>query len=306
MPPDTTWSLSSSSGGATSSGSASGIRHSRTQGLLCAPGPAGGRPFVLVNGLEAWVDHAAGRSHLATQRYAPGTNNPDEPDRLLSFTTQPWPSWRFRADGGAHVSQEVQLVPGRALVALRWSLFENLHGFSLGFRPFISGRDPEALHHHNDALRESSEKRGWKVTWRPYDGVPEISAYSNAAFEPDPHWYHNFVFDDGTTEDLFSPGVFRAPLKYGTPVELILAAGWDQVVEGMILPEQPVLWAEAGKPEVVRKKVAARKPVTKKKAVKKKVAPKKKAGKRTLAKKKVVKKSPQKKKVRRGKKGIRG
>ncbi len=292
MPPDTTFSLTNPSGTA-SSGSASGIRHSRTQGLLCAPSPGGTRPFILVNGLEAWVDHAVGRSHLATQRYAPGVLNPDEPSRILSFSATPWPTWRFRADGGAHVSQELQLLPDRALVALRWSLFENLPGFSLGIRPFISGRDPEALHHHNDALREASEKRGWKVTWRPYDGVPEIAAYSNAAFEADAHWYHNFLFDDGTTEDLFSPGVFRAQLRYGAPVELILAAGWDQVVEGMILPEQPVLWADGS----ARKEKKAAPPAKKEK---------KSVVKRTVVKKKSAKRVPKKAAKKRRRKGTRG
>lgn len=242
MPIDTSWSLSTTH--ASSSGSASGIRHARTQALLSASVPGAPRPFVLVNGFEAWVDLDGSRAHLSAQRYAPDTVNPDERSRLLSFATAPWPRWRFAVEGGAHVTQELQLVRGRALVALRWSLQEDLPGFTLGFRPFISGRDPEALHHDNEALRETSEKRGWKVTWRPYEGVPEINAYSNAAFEPDPHWYHNFLFDDGSTEDLFSPGVFRGALRYGAPVEVILSAGWEEVVEGMILPEQPVLWAE--------------------------------------------------------------
>lgn len=271
MPTETSWSLSTTH--ATSSGSASGIRHSRTQALLSASVPGAPRPFVLVNGFEAWVDLDGRRAHLSAQRYAPDTVNPDERSRLLSFATAPWPRWRFAVEGGAHVTQELQLVRGRALVALRWSLEEDLPGFTLGFRPFISGRDPESLHHDNEALNEASEKRGWKVTWRPYDGVPEINAYSNAAFEADPHWYHNFLFDDGSTEDLFSPGVFRGALRYGSPVEVILSAGWEEVVSGMILPEQPVLWAEAGKAGAKTRKKSARR-VVRGKAVRKKKAPK--------------------------------
>ncbi|MCC6741581.1 MAG: glycogen debranching enzyme N-terminal domain-containing protein [Planctomycetia bacterium] len=273
MPTETSWSLSTTH--ATSSGSASGIRHSRTQALLSASIPGAPRPFVLVNGFEAWVDLDGRRAHLSAQRYAPDIVNPDERSRLLAFATAPWPRWRFAVEGGAHVAQELQLVRGRALVALRWSLEEDLPGFTLGFRPFISGRDPESLHHDNEALREASEKRGWKVTWRPYDGVPEINAYSNAAFEADPHWYHNFQFDDGSTEDLFSPGVFRSPLRYGSPVEVILSAGWEEVVSGMILPEQPVLWAEAGKAKVAAPKKGPRRAAPAKKAGKAKAAQKK-------------------------------
>jgi hypothetical protein len=217
-----------------------------------------------VNGFEAWVDHAAGRSHLASQRYAPGITNPDEAARIESFSAKPRPSWRFRVEGDAHVTQEIELLPGRAVVAVRWSLAEDRPGFTLHVRPFISGRDPEALHHQNDVLRTRTEKRGWKLSWRPYDGVPEINAYTMGAFEADPHWYDNFLFDDGTSEDLFAPGIFHAPLRYGTPFELILSAGWEEVVQGMILPEHPVLWAEKNETSAKRKPKAAKKPAKEK------------------------------------------
>jgi hypothetical protein len=255
MTRDPGWSLANTAG-ASSSGSASGIRHDRRQALLAARGPGSDRAFVLVNGFEAWVDHPAGRSQLASQRYAPGVTKPDEGWRIESFTEKPRPTWRFRVEGGAHVTQEVELLPGRAVVAARWSLVEDLRGFSLHVRPFVSGRDPEALHHQNDVLRTRTEKRGWKSSWRPYEGVPEINAYSMSAFDVDPHWYDNFLFDDGTTEDLFAPGVFHAPLRYGSPFELILSAGWEEVVEGMILPEHPVLWAEAPARKTVTKKTS--------------------------------------------------
>ncbi|MEK7467062.1 MAG: glycogen debranching enzyme N-terminal domain-containing protein [Planctomycetota bacterium] len=261
---DPAWSLTNSSG-ATSSGSVSGIRHNRQQALLAARGPGSDRAFVLVNGFEAWVDHPAGRSHLSSQRYLPGVTKPDESARIQSFSAKPRPTWRFKVAGDAHVIQEVELLPGRAVVAVRWSLAEDRPGFTVHIRPFISGRDPEALHHQNDVFRTHTEKRGWKLGWRPYDGVPEINAYTMGVFDPDPHWYDNFQFDDGATEDLFSPGILHAPLRYGTPFELILSAGWEEVVEGMILPEHPVLWAEAP-----ARKAAARKTTRKPQAAKKK------------------------------------
>lgn len=243
---DACWSLANAAG-ASSSGSVSGVRRSPGQALLAT------KDFVLVNGMEAWVGHAAGRSSLVAQRYLPGVTTPDESRRIVSFADKPWPTWRFKVDGGAHVTQEIQLVPGHALVALRWSLVEDLPGFAMHVRPFLSGRRPEALHRKNDRFRALSEKRGWRVAWRPYEGIPEINAYSGGAFVSEPHWYENFLYDGGATEDLFAPGVFHGPLRYGAPFEVILSAGWDEVVEGMILPEHPVLWAEGeAKPRRVK------------------------------------------------------
>ena len=95
--------------------------------------------------------------------------------------------------------------------------------------------------------------------------MPEINAYTMGAFDADPHWYDNFLFDDGSTEDLFAPGVFHAPLRYGAPFELILSAGWEEVVQGMILPEHPVFWAAAPAGKPARKKAPAKKPPARKK-----------------------------------------
>jgi len=279
MANDPSWSLTNTAG-ASSSGSASGIRHSRTQALLAARGPKSDRAFVLVNGFEAWVDHPAGRSHLASQRYAPGITNPDEASRIESFTSKPRPTWRFKVDGDAHVTQEVELLPDRAVAAIRWSIAEDRRGFTLHVRPFLSGRDPNALHRRNEVLRTHTEKRGWKLSWRPYDGVPEINAYAMGVFDEDPLWYDNFQFDDRATEDLFSPGIFHSPLFYGKPFELILSAGWEEVVAGMILPEHPVLWAEAAPKEKAAKTASKARPKKGKKPSKTKGAGKKRPTKR--------------------------
>src|SRR5204862_4185858 len=62
---DANWSLSNA-GGASSSGTVTGVRRSPRQALLAT------KEFALVNCLESWVGHAAGRASLVTQRDAPG------------------------------------------------------------------------------------------------------------------------------------------------------------------------------------------------------------------------------------------
>src|ERR1041385_6215205 len=62
--------------GGVASGPAPGGRTRRYHALLLAAAtPPTGR-FVLVNGLEAWVETPAGRFALSSQRYAPGVVHP--------------------------------------------------------------------------------------------------------------------------------------------------------------------------------------------------------------------------------------
>ena len=243
------WRLEDGLGGY-SWGTSSGISTRRGQAFLATA--RDGRTYVLVNGFEVWVTTPAGRFAISSHRFAPDHVHPDGAWRIQEFTTRPWPRWRYRLDDGTHVIQEITAVPGHALAAIRWSLTEPAKGCSIEIRPFLSGRETAALHKENSSFRWPAEVRGWRVTWRPYDGVPDISMVANARYSADPHWYHNFLYlADGGAEDLASPGVFRAPLAWGTPVEIVMAAGWDAVIEGMILPDKPVLWADPDAPKGV-------------------------------------------------------
>jgi predicted glycogen debranching enzyme len=68
------------------------------------------------------------------------------------------------------------------------------------------------------------------VLWRPYPGVPAVSASGDGRYRHDPVWYRNFVYaaelarglDGG--EDLASPGIFTWTLN-GRGATLVLAAG---------------------------------------------------------------------------------
>src|SRR5206468_348845 len=76
--------------GGFASGTASGIRTRRYHALLlAATTPPAGR-FVLVNGLEAWLETPAGRIPLSSQRYAPDVVHPDGTRRIDRFDADPW------------------------------------------------------------------------------------------------------------------------------------------------------------------------------------------------------------------------
>jgi predicted glycogen debranching enzyme len=201
--------------GGFASGTVAGQRTRRYHALLLvATTPPTGR-FVLVNGLDAWVDTEAGRFALSSQRYDPDVTHPDGESRLESFTTEPWPRWTYQLEDGTRIEQELFVPHGSAAVALRWRLLEGAGRAALWVRPFLSGRDYHSLHHENPAFRFDAEVTGESVTWRPYAGVPGTIALSNGGYQHQPVWYRNFLYEEerarglDCTEDLASPGLFR-------------------------------------------------------------------------------------------------
>jgi predicted glycogen debranching enzyme len=226
--------------GGFASGTASGLRTRRYHALLLtATTPPTGR-MVLVNGLDAWVEVGSaepglGRSaeYLTRQRYQPGVVAPDQGAVLESFTHEPWPTWTYRLSNGVRIRHEL-FVPARsAVVVLRWSALEAREPLMLSVRPFLSGRDSHATHHENPAFRLDAAVEGNRVRWRPYEGVPEITAFSNGLYRSEPQWYRSFLYTEelarglDAVEDLAAPGVFSWDLTGGDAVLVLGAGSWQ-------------------------------------------------------------------------------
>ena len=232
--------------GGFASSTVSGIRTRRYHALLLtATMPPTGR-MALVNGIEAWLETPNGRFALSAQRYAPDVVHPDGHNRIDDFRIDPWPTWTFRAEDGTEVSQEVVACHERGQVIVRWRLLSRpLVGrvggrgpnpvrtdqpVQLMVRPLLSGRDYHALHHENPSFEFGAEVTGARVLWRPYPGVPAISAVSDGSYRHEPAWYRDFQYDAERergldfTEDLASPGLFTWTLN-GSEATLILSAG---------------------------------------------------------------------------------
>jgi predicted glycogen debranching enzyme len=232
--------------GGFASGTVGGARSRRYHALLlAATTPPTGR-MVLVNGLEVWVETAAGRFALSSQRYLPDVVHPDGEQRLIGFESEPWPQWTFRCKDGTEVSQEVIACHRRGDIVVRWRLLSlplvgpvggrgpdpvrTNQPVRLCARPLLSGRDYHALHHENPSFDFTAEMTGARVLWRPYPGVPAISAVGDGSYRHDPLWYRNFLYQaelarglDGS-EDLASPGVFTWTLN-GRGASLVLSMG---------------------------------------------------------------------------------
>ncbi len=208
--------------GGFASGTVSGIRTRRYQALLlAATTPPTGR-MVLVNGFDAWVETAAGRFALSSQRYAPGVLHPDGSSRIVSFACEPWPTWEYELEDGTRVRQEIFVPHERAAAVVSWRLLSaKPTAARLTVRPFLSGRDYHSMHHENGSVRSEVTTGDGVTVFRPYDGVPAITSRANARYEHRPDWYRNFHYtaeqerglDD--REDLFSPGELTWDLEAG-------------------------------------------------------------------------------------------
>ena len=99
----------------------------------------------------------------------------------------------------------------------------------LNILPFLSGRDFHSSHHENGSFKFVAEQNAERVTFRSYDGVPAVIAYSNGRYTHQPTWYRNFLYSEelarglDAAEDLASPGVFEFSLSQ-KPAVLILAS----------------------------------------------------------------------------------
>jgi predicted glycogen debranching enzyme len=196
--------------------------------LLTATQPPAGR-MVLVNGVEAWLEDAAGatRIPLTMQRYGDGSVWPDISASLLSFSTEPWPTWRYQIGDAQVLTAEVFVAKESAHTVLRWRLDNS--ALTLKVRPLMSGRDYHALHHENPAFNFDYTANGNQISWQAYGDVPAVIAVSNGSYVHAPDWYRNFCYtverERGMdfNEDLATPGVFSFDLSRGEAV-LVLSA----------------------------------------------------------------------------------
>ena len=208
-----------------------GVRTRRYHALLTwAATPPTGR-VILVNGFDAWVTTSAGTFPISSQAYEPGVTHPNGMIHIESFEPDPWPRWTFLLPDGTGVEQETFVPHGQSAVVVTWRLSRPNGGVTLAVRPFLSGRDYHALHHHNPVFRFDAEESPGRVEWRPYAGLPGMFARSNARYAHQPDWYRNFTYEAerarglDCVEDLAAPGVFTWELGGSEAVLILGVAG---------------------------------------------------------------------------------
>ena len=211
--------------GGFASGTAAGYRTRRYHALLLV---AASERFVLVNGLEAWIDLDGGTFALSTQHYAPDVLHPRGLDHLTAFTADPWPRWTYALPGGTAIAHEIVVTAQGAACA--WRRIAGSGRAVLGVRPLLSGRSYHALMRENGAFDFTPSVNGGNVAWHPYQGVPAVAALSTGNYRHAPDWYRNFLYAEEAArgldciEDLAAPGVFTFDLEQ-RDAALVLRAG---------------------------------------------------------------------------------
>lgn len=200
--------------GGFASGTVSGIRTRRYHALLLVARTPPSDRFVLVNGVEAWVETPAGKFALSSERYAPDVTYPDGATRIVSFESEPWPRWRFALEDGTEIEQEIFVPHGSPMAVVSWRLVAGKGPATLSVRPMMSGRGHHALHHENPGFHFDADQRENTVEWRPYESVPPVTAVTNGMYFHQPEWYRQFLYEEEKArglddmEDLASPGTF--------------------------------------------------------------------------------------------------
>jgi predicted glycogen debranching enzyme len=217
--------------GGFSSGTAAGPRTRRYHALLLTALTPPTSRYVLVNGLDAFVETEQGRYALSAQRYSPDAVSPDGERNVTAFTPDLWPRFSYALEDGTRLEHEVFVPKGLPIVALAWRLVGDKRPATLTIRPLLSGRDYHALQHENGDFRFDADVLGETVSWKMYESVPGVTALANGGYFAEPNWYRNFLYEEERrrgldhVEDLAAPGTFRFDLERGEAVLLFGAEG---------------------------------------------------------------------------------
>lgn len=214
-------------------GTATGVRTRRYHSILTSSLRPPGDRVALVKGLDAWIETPEGVWGLSTHRYAGGHESPDGVVHFIGFTTEPWPTWRFRLPTGLIVEHELFMTRGKPVVFASWRAIGPMGSVQLTVRPVLAATDVHTLRSTAESMSLGVRlgSAACAVQWRPDERMPVIAAAPvDGAYVHDPALYYRVLYTEERargfdhTEDLGSPGVFRWDLGEGEAA-LMLSAG---------------------------------------------------------------------------------
>lgn len=204
----------------------------RYHGLLVAAVEPPVERFVLLAKLDvtALVDGLT--YELATNNYD-DTVYPQGHKLLESFTTQPYPTWRWRA-GSAVIEQTLCMSYGEDTTFVRYRVVEGDRPVQLSVRPLCTSRHFHILTHYQEMGPPTVEDRGDMLAFSWANNRPTWYLSHNGTFRNRADWYYKFVLPTDAergydfTQDLFMPGVVTESLEPGGSDALVFAASTQE------------------------------------------------------------------------------
>jgi predicted glycogen debranching enzyme len=211
--------------GGFASSTIAGINTRRYHALLtAATKPPVGR-MILLSKIEELLIVNGQRFELSANQY-PGTVQPRGFLFLTGFRLDPFPVFTFAA-AGVELEKTIFMVHGENTTAIEYRVLSAPPGatISLELLPLVAFRDYHSLTHQNSALRRSFINEAGRLSFQPYDGVPELHLAHNArSMTETGYWYSNFEYtverERGLDfqEDLFNPCSLTFDLQTGSAV----------------------------------------------------------------------------------------
>ncbi|MBZ5535275.1 MAG: glycogen debranching enzyme N-terminal domain-containing protein [Acidobacteriia bacterium] len=199
-----------------------GMNTRRYHGLLVAALAPPVNRFVLLSKFEETLVLEGARIDLSSNQF-PGAIHPQGYQFLVRFEKLFFPVATFRV-GDWKIQKTVFMVHGHNATCLEYAFTgpqESEAHFDM--RPLLAYRNYHSLTHENSDLQRDTDIGEHHAKFSPYPGLPPLVIRHTADFFfRDGYWYKNFEYlreqERGLdfSEDLFSPGNFRAVVKNGT------------------------------------------------------------------------------------------
>jgi predicted glycogen debranching enzyme len=235
------WLVTNGSGGF-ASGTIAGSATRRYHGLLIAALDPPARRTHLVGGIDEIVHDGDRQFQLATHRWVSGAISPQGHQLISEFRLDgAIPTWTYQA-GSALLGKRVWMQHGENTTFVRYTLLESSSPLELELKIFVNYRDFHAATHAGSAPND------WHMRINPVDDGVQIIAFDGAApyfvksaaatCEPQHIWYRDFFYPlererglDDNEDQLFA-AFFRARLKTGQSVTLVLSTNPDATLDG--------------------------------------------------------------------------
>jgi predicted glycogen debranching enzyme len=216
--------------GGFASSTLSGMNTRRYHGLLVAALEPPAKRFVLLSKFEETLVLDGARIDLSSNQYL-GSIHPQGYQFLHRFEKKFFPIFTYQV-GAWQIRKTVFMIQGRNETCIEYEFHgpnEATEQFEV--RPLLAYRDYHSLTHENNTLYREYEVSSHGVKFSPYLGLPPLLIVHTAeAFSRDGYWYKDFQYPReqdrrlDSSEDLFSPGYFRAAVHNGARLYFLASA----------------------------------------------------------------------------------